>query len=341
MVLDLSYSMKSSDLPPSRLDRARQKIQDLLQQRPEGQTGLIAYAGDSHIVTPLTDDILTIANLLPALHPDMMPVPGSNPVSAVTQGLELLRSAGIRAGKILLVTDGVSDQGRKGVEKILKSSDAQLDILGVGTSTGAPIPMPQGGFVKDNTGAIVMPGLKERNLQKLASATGGRYRHMQIDDSDIEYLLAGETFGNTEETMTLDRTADTWEDQGYLFILALLPLALGLFRRGWLLTLAPLLLLVQPEPATAQTWNDLWLTPDQQGQRALQQGDDKTAAELFENPDWAGTAAYRNGDYESAVNHFDDTSNADTLYNRGNALARARPAGRGHSRLRGIPGADA
>ena len=87
VLLDLSYSMNSQDLSPSRLDRARQKLLDLLEQRREGQTGLIAYAGDSHIVTPLTDDTLTIANLLPALHPDMMPLPGSDPVSAVTQAL--------------------------------------------------------------------------------------------------------------------------------------------------------------------------------------------------------------------------------------------------------------
>lgn len=323
VILDLSYSMKSADLQPSRLDRARQKILDLLQQRREGQTGLIAYAGDAHIVTPLTDDIQTIANLLPALHPDMMPLRGSAPVSAVAQGLELLQSAGIRAGKILLVTDGVSDRDLEGIEKLLRSSNAQLDILGVGTSTGAPIPMLRGGFVKNKDGAIVLPGLDEKNLRQLADATGGRYRHMQIDDADIDYLLADNTLRDSEETLALDRTADTWEDQGYLFILALLPLALGLFRRGWLLSLLPLFFLAQPQPAVAQNWDDLWLTPDQQGQRALEQGNDEAAADLFENSDWAGTAAYQSGNYESAIEHFDDENNADSLYNRGNALARA------------------
>ena len=69
LVLDLSYSMTAADLAPSRVDRARQKLLDLLDQRREGQTGLIAYAGDAHIVTPLTDDTPTIAKLLPALNP--------------------------------------------------------------------------------------------------------------------------------------------------------------------------------------------------------------------------------------------------------------------------------
>ena len=238
VLLDLSYSMKSADLAPSRLDRARQKLLDLLQQRREGQTGLIAYAGDSHIVTPLTDDTLTIANLLPALHPDMMPLPGSDPVSALEQALELLRSAGIRQGKILLLTDGVSEKDSDAIEKVMADSPSQLSIIGVGTATGAPIPLPDGGFIKDDAGAIVMPGLDEAGLRKLARATGGSYRRMQIDDTDLEFLQAESLLYESDETLALDRTADAWEDQGYFFILALLPLALGLFRRGWILSAA-------------------------------------------------------------------------------------------------------
>ena len=322
LALDLSYSMKSGDIVPSRLDRARQKLLDLLEQRREGQTGLIAYAGDAHIVTPLTDDTPTIANLLPALHPDMMPVPGSDPAAAVAQAVELLHSAGIRQGKILLVTDGVSDRDRKGIEKALKGTGIHLGIMGVGTTTGAPIPLPRGGFVKDEAGTIVMPSLEENTLRGIAGAAGGRYMRMQIDDSDLDYLLTETILPDGELTLALDRTADTWEDQGYWFVLLLLPLVLGLFRRGWVLCLLPLLLVAQPQPAHAQSWDDLWLTPDQQGQRALEQGDDEAASALFENQDWAGTAAYHGGDYEAATGHFSGNDSADGWYNRGNALAR-------------------
>ena len=168
-----------------------------------------------------------------------------------------------------------------------------------------------------------MPRLDETGLRKLARETGGSYRRMQIDDTDLEFLQAESLLYESDETLALDRTADAWEDQGYFFILALLPLALGLFRRGWILTLLPVLFLMQPEPASAGAWDDLWLTPDQQGQQALQRGDDETAAALFKNPEWAGTAAYRNKDYESAVTHFSDLNNANSEYNRGNALAQA------------------
>ena len=323
LLLDLSYSMKSADLAPSRLDRSRQKLLDMLQQRREGQTGLIAYAGDAHIVTPLTDDTPTIANLLPALHPDMMPMLGSNPASAVAQGVELLRSAGVSRGTLLLLTDGVAEQDRNAIEKILKGSGTRLNIMGIGTATGAPIPLPRGGFMKDQAGAIVMPQLEEQSLRKLASASGGRYMRMQIDSSDLDYLLAENPLAEPEQTLVLDRTADTWDDAGYLLLLPLLPFALVLFRRGWLLLLLPVLFFGEAPSATAQSWEKLWLTPDQRGQRALQQGENEAAAKLFENPDWAGAASYRSGDYESASEHFNREDSADSLYNRGNALARA------------------
>jgi Ca-activated chloride channel family protein len=323
LVMDLSYSMMAQDLSPSRLVRAQQKMLDLLEQRGEGQTGLIAYAGDAHIVTPLTDDTPTIANLLPALHPDMMPVPGSDPAAAVAQAVDLLHSAGIRQGKILLVTDGVTRKDRKGIVKALQGTGIHLGIMGVGTGTGAPIPLPRGGFLKDETGTIVMPSLDEKNLRGLATASGGRYMRMQIEDSDLDYLLTETILPDGEMTLALERTADTWDDQGYWFILILLPLVLGLFRRGWVLSLLPLLLVVQPQPAHAQSWDDLWLTPDQQGRRALQRGDDEAAAALFENQDWAGTAAYRSDDFEAATGHFSGNDSANGWYNRGNALARS------------------
>lgn len=323
LVLDLSYSMKAADLAPSRLLRARQKLLDLLEQRSEGQTGLIAYAGDAHIVTPLTDDNPTIANLLPALHPDMMPVPGSNPLAALDQAVDLMHSAGISQGKILLITDGLTDTDAEQASKKLARAGMQLAVMGVGTSNGAPIPLPRGGFLKDKAGTIVIPTLDEAPLRALASNSNGRYRAMQLDGSDLDYLLADPVLPQDVTTLALDRTADAWDDQGYWFVLLLLPVALLLFRRGWILCLLPLLFFGQPPPASAQAWDNLWLTPDQQGQRALQSGDPETAATLFENPDWAGTAAYRGQDFESAVEHFEGNESATGWYNRGNALAKA------------------
>lgn len=323
ILLDLSYSMKSTDLAPSRIDRARQKILDLLALRREGQTGLVAYAGDAHVVTPLTDDTDTIANLMPALNPDMMPVPGSALSNAVEEGIRLLRSAGIRRGRILLVTDGVSERELERAAALVREAGVQLSVMGVGSTTGAPIPLPRGGFLKDRDGAIVMPGLEDAALNRLANDTNGRYQRMQINNTDFDLLLRDSGLPE-EATIALDRSADTWDDQGYLLLPPLLLFVLCLFRRGWLVTVLPLLFLLPPERAVAFEWNDLWLTPDQQGQRALSAGNPERAAQLFEDPDWAGTAAYEAGEYEAAAEHFNgETQDADDLYNKGNALARA------------------
>lgn len=323
LILDLSYSMNSSDLAPSRVSRARQKLLDVLSMRDEGQTGLIAYAGDAHIVTPLTDDTPTIANLLPALNPDMMPVPGSDPVAAIELALELLQSAGVRGGRILLVTDGMRAIDRTAINKLLANSSTSLAVMGVGTATGAPIPLPAGGFLKDRDGTIVLPGLTEDVLADLATDTGGRFRIMQIDNGDLDYLLADPVLGSLESTVALERTADSWADQGYLLILLLLPIALALFRRGWIVCLLPVVFFAQPSATHAQSWDSLWLTPNQQGQRALAQGKAEAAAELFEDSQWQGTAAYASEDYEAAVDAFAQGEDSDAWYNRGNALARA------------------
>ena len=321
LVLDLSYSMKATDQAPSRLDRARQKLLDLLDNRREGQTGLVAYAGDAHVVTPLTDDTGTIANLLPALNPDMMPLAGSDTPGALRLAVELLQSAGVNGGRILLLSDGVAEDAVPRMARQLRSANVTLAVLGLGTVDGAPIPLPRGGFMRDSAGAIVIPRLDEGPLQALAEAAGGRYQRLRVDDADLELLLA--QAAPTETRLAEGLTADAWEDQGYWLIILLLPLALALFRRGWLLGLLPLLLFLEPEAAQAQALQNLWFTPDQQARRALEAGDAERAAALFKNSAWAGAAAYSAGDYAAAAEHFQHTDSADGWYNRGNALARA------------------
>ena len=100
IVLDLSASMLAADVQPSRVQRARQKILDLLDTRDEGVTGLVVFAGDAHVVTPLTDDTRTIANLMPALSPAIMPLPGADATSGIELASELLRAAGAQGGQV-------------------------------------------------------------------------------------------------------------------------------------------------------------------------------------------------------------------------------------------------
>lgn len=319
ILYDMSPSMMAEDLKPSRLVRSRLKLIDLLKQRQEGLTALIAYAGEAHTVTPLTDDTDTISSLLPSLSPNVMPMSGSNTEMAFDQALTLFRDSGLTQGDILLVTDGVAIDAQQYIRRKLPMG-FRLSILGVGTEAGAPIPVNIGGFAKDRNGGIVLARLNEGELSELATKSGGKYRTLSHDDSDIEALNPKpELLDN--QTRELEREFDSWLDRGAWLALLLIPLVAFSFRRGWLLVLP--FLVVLPERSYAFEWKDLWQTKDQQAQELLQQNKASEAAEIFTREDWKATAQYRAQQYEQAAETFARQETADGHYNAGNALARA------------------
>ncbi len=324
VVLDLSRSMLSSDLAPSRLERARYKVADILKRRDEGQTGLVVFAGDAFTVSPLTSDNRTIQLLLKPLHPDLMPVQGSRADLGIHQAGELLRQAGITRGEILLVTDGYSDKRALNLAAKLNREGYRLSILGAGGDKPAPIPNGQGGFVRDRSDNVVMSALDSEQLQRLADAGGGNYSRLTANDNDLLRVLPTQAPTLNTELAQTEQASDVWQSQGPWLVLALLPLAALAFRRGWLLTL-PLVALTTfgslPQPAMASVWDDLWQRRDQQADRALQAGDLESARLLAENPLRQGEAAYRAGDYANALSSFGINKSPQGNYNRGNTLA--------------------
>ncbi|WP_029914929.1 VWA domain-containing protein [Pelobacter seleniigenes] len=322
IALDLSRSMLAADLKPSRLVRARLKIEDILRQRREGQTGLVVFAGDAFAVTPLTDDVHTIQALLGSLDPQLMPVQGSRPARAFSLATELVKRAGLQKGTVLLVTDEDRPELSLDAARELAASGLKLAVLGVGTPEGAPIPLPDGGFFKDSQGNLILPRLAESGLRELAQAGGGDYRRISIDDSDFKALLS------TLDSHRLDRaeqgpkrTGDLWQDAGVWLLWPLALLAAAAFRRGWLLVLASLLW--QPAPAEAFSWNELWLNQQQQAYQAFANKDYATAAQKFSDPRWQAGSHYRAGDYAKALQALPDPQSADDWYNRGNMLAQS------------------
>jgi len=322
IVLDLSRSMNATDVAPSRIERARFKVADLLRMRREGQAALIVYAGDAFTVAPLTDDAATLQSQLPALTPDIMPAPGNRAAAALARARELLRQAGLGRGDVLLITDEVEGDAAVNAAATLHGQGYRVSVLGVGTAEGAPVPLPDGSFLKDDKGEIVIPALVERPLRQLAAAGGGIYQRIAVDDADINALSALLDQRPSEaETKATELQADIWRDQGPWLVLALLPLAALAFRRGLVLALV-LTVLPVPRPAAAMEWSDLWLRADQQGKQALEKGDSARAAELFQDPRWRGAAKYKAGDFQGAAEALEKYTNAEDLYNRGNALAR-------------------
>jgi Ca-activated chloride channel family protein len=331
IVLDLSRSMDAADIKPSRLIRARHKIADILTQRKEGQTALVVYAAEAFAVVPLTDDGKTINALLSGLTTDMMPVQGSRADQALMQAYGLFENTGLLRGDILLVTDGLSQNESQMAEALLKDNAGfRLSILGVGTETGGPIPLPKGGFMKDARGSIVIPSLATGRMQTLASQGGGVFKLISANDDDITNLLnAIERNPFEQKAIASDRSADVWQEQGPWLVLFALPLVALAFRRGIVfvslfhlpMLLSSILLMTSPD-ASALDWNELWKNNDQRAQDQFDQAEHEKASELFDDAEWKGSSFYRSGDYENALKQWQDIESESAEYNRGNALAK-------------------
>ena len=323
LIMDLSPSMLAEDIKPSRLARARYKLIDILKARDEGFTALVVYGGEAYTLSPLTEDSNTIISLVPTLQPALLPVYGSNTEEAVETALELAINGGYQQADLLLITDGVASPAFATVQAMVKRAGKfRLSILGVGTAQGAPIPTGSGGFIKDNSGAILIPKLSPASLKMLAQNSGGSYRTLSADNSDISALLEATEALFADSSKELERDFDLWDDQGFWLVFLLLPIVLLSFRKGNIavLLLAPVLV---SDPASALEWRDLWQTADQQASRALSAGDAETAQTLFKDPQWRASAAYQAGDYQTAIDEFVQNNSADGHYNRGNGLAKS------------------
>ncbi|WP_047276521.1 VWA domain-containing protein [Pseudomonas lundensis] len=320
VMLELTTEMLATDSSPTRLEQARRKVYDLLQNRSDAQTAVIVYAGSAHTLVPLSDDLATSRNLLEALKPSIMPQPGHRADLAVGKALQLLDQGALGQGRLLLIGSSLSAQEREGIRSRLGSDAPPLLMLGIGTRDGAPVVDENGQLLKDDQGAILLPRLDSPDLRSFLLDIGGRYRQARLDDNDLRGLglLDGAHHLRADgQTQRLD----TWADQGYWLLLPLLLLAACAGRRGWLFCL-PLLFLL-PQPSYAFSFTDLWLRPDQQGQRLLEQKKPLQAVQHFEDPMWQGMALYQAGDYAAAAERFAEVNSASAHYNRGNALAMA------------------
>ncbi len=331
ILLDLSQSMNASDIKPSRLARAKLELLDLLKARKTGQTALIVYAADAFVVTPLTDDNATIANLVPALETDMMPAQGSNLAKALAKTIALFTQSGVIKGNILVMTDDIHQRDESAIQKVT-SQGYRLSIFGVGTSDGGPIPLDAesgGGFLQDRHGAIVIPKLDPLKLQRYALSGGGLYTSLQPGDDDVNKLSA--IFQSSEIARQSDKnnsnknlSADLWQEEGHWLLLPLLFFAALWARKGWL-AIVLIFILPLPQPAYAGIINSehLWSSPDQKAMQAFNKGDLEQAAKNFTQPEWKASALYRKGDYEAAAKTLENTNSSNGYYNKGNALAKS------------------
>ena len=323
IVLDLSLSMRVQDLKPSRLERARYLLTDLIKGGAGQEQGLVIFAGDAFIVTPLTDDRNTLLNLLPGLTTDTPPVQGSRADRGLEEAENLLQRSAVRGGRIILITDD-ADQRTIHTAARLRAAGHRIEVIAVGSPQGAPIPLNEGGFLKDNNGLIVVPVPDFQSLQATARAGGGRYFTLEQAEKSLDELNHEETKW-TENHKQSEQFGEQWRDYGPWLLLPLLLLASLCFRKGWLmLLLLGLSGLAARDSAAADRqslWLNLWQRPEQQAAQAFAENDWAAVDKFSQLPQWRAAALYRAGKFKEAAAALETLDSSRDHYNRGNALA--------------------
>ncbi len=176
IAVDLSRSMLTPDVRPSRLDRSKLLIQSLLEKLAGERVGLVSFAGTAFVQSPLSSDYEILREFLPSLGPDFLPEGGTNYRALIDTSLSAFGTSDADRFLIILSDGGATDEDWKSEAELLKKKGIRVIALGIGTAAGAMIPNGSGGFVKDERGAVVLSKLEPGPLQELAQMTGGTYR---------------------------------------------------------------------------------------------------------------------------------------------------------------------
>jgi Ca-activated chloride channel family protein len=324
IALDLSQTMDAIDLDPTRIERVKLKLRDLLKVRNGGRTALFVYAGTTHMVLPFTTDASLFDLYLGSLSTSLMPVKGKDTAKALGAIEDYLKDEPV-PGTVLFVCDGIEPQAIQQFRQFTAREDNQQDILvmGAGTSAGGPVRTSGSAFATDSSGRRIYAKLDVNALRSL-SRIGVEATTLTLDDDDIRWIQRH--VQHHLQAVQQRNSKTQWIDEGYWLTIPIAVLALLWFRKGWTVrwtsgALAVIILSPAPTNQTGFSWMDLWLTHDQQGRYYYQHGEFQKAAEKFEDPLWRGLALARTSDYEDALNTFALDDSAEGWYNQGNALA--------------------
>jgi Ca-activated chloride channel family protein len=324
IALDLSRTMDAIDLDPTRAERAKLKLRDLLKIRNGARTALFVYAGTTHMVLPFTTDHSLFELYLDSLSTSLMPREGKDSAKAL-QALQGFLKDETVPGTILFVTDGIETPALPAFKRFKSRNENKNDILvmGVGTSQGGPIRSAGNHFLSDSLGRRLYAKLDVSALRSLSSM-GISAITLTLDDEDIRWVQR--RVQHHLEAVQQRDSKTRWINEGYWFTIPIAAIAVFWFRKGWNVrwtsaALAALFLLPSPTGSIRISWLDLWMTPDQQGRHFMEKGEFQKAAERYRDPIWKGLALIRAGEEEGALNAFALSDSAESWYNQGNVLA--------------------
>jgi len=222
VLVDVSPSMLVEDIKPSRLERARRELTDFINVIQGDRIGLAAFAGMAFVQCPLTLDYGALTMFLGQMHPDLIPIPGTDLGAAIETGLSSFDPDSETDRVILLITDGEDNEGNgfKAARKAEREG-VKIFIFGMGDSSGGPIPDAdgKGGFKKDSEGRLVMSSLDEDGLRKMAVITGGTYVRSLAGDLDLDVLYFDGIKSRTHAATLKSGKIKVYEERFIFFLL--------------------------------------------------------------------------------------------------------------------------
>ncbi len=202
IALDISNSMLAEDIVPSRLDRSKMMVENLVDHFTNDKIGLIVFAGDAFVQLPITSDYVSAKMFLSSIDPSMMATQGTDIATAINMAVSSFTQEEGIGKAVIVITDGEDHEGGalEAAEEA-KKKGMSVYVLGVGSTQGAPIPIPgTGDYMKDNTGNTVMSALNEEMCRQVAQAGGGVYIHVENNsaaqqqlDNELDKLSKKET----------------------------------------------------------------------------------------------------------------------------------------------------
>jgi len=322
ILLDLSESMNATDIKPSRLIRAKQKIEDLIHLSKGVKIGFIAFAADPHMITPLTDDKETIRHLLPSLDTDLVYVQGSRLSTALDMAMNMLESEPGNNKAILVISDGGFEDGSAiATARKIAAKGVVIHVMGIGTAQGAPLLDHEGNVIKKN-GVPILSHLEKERLSEISHAGNGRYLEAHYSDQEEGLILR--ELEQRAQTQIDKGKSRFWDERFYLLIFLILPIILWWFRRGYIFPLILILFTPVFRVEAASAVHDYFKNSEELGKQALDDGDYETAIRSFQDSYRKGVACYRAGNFEEAEKLFRQSSREDVAsqaaYNLGNSL---------------------
>lgn len=293
LLLNLSTDMAQRDLTPNRLTRAKYEISDLLKVLRNVQAGLIVYSNEPFLISPITDDLKLLENLLPAIEFNIMPANGDRLDRAIALAIEKFKNAGYTNGNIILFTSDIGERFDLALEEAKKAKADNYHVSVVAVTKDA-----------------------SEKLRMIAQSGGGIFTTLNANDNDIERIAAEVAKNVSDELKLSENLRSAWEDYGYYLVFIPLLCCLYFFRKG----IAVIVLILG---TASQAQAGFFLNNNQEGLKAFNQQDYSQAAQKFEDAKWKGSALYKAGDYEKAYQEFAKGNDTTALYNQGNALAKS------------------